>query len=191
LNNSADVYLAAGTSFGLNFSGADVIDSLFLNRAAEPVGTYGAIGSGADFEMENFSGPGLLEVTRVGLLGDYNDDGAVNAADYTVWRNRLHNVAALANDGTRGVDFDDYTRWKSNYGHTAGSGSSVTLNAVVPEPAAIVLLLIGWLTIANSYQRQTLKAVSERRRDTVTDVRQGGPAAHLKNYSVEDTNGNG
>ena len=86
LNDLADVYLASGTSFGLNFTGTDQIDSLFIAGAAKEMGTYGAIGSGADVELDLFSGSGLLRVTKVGLLGDYNDNGIPR-------RRRLHRLA--------------------------------------------------------------------------------------------------
>ena len=147
LSDLADVYLELGAALGLNYSGADVIDSLFINGSAGSVGTYGAIDSGADFELAIFSGPGLLEVSRVGLLGDYNDNGTVDAADYTVWRNRLHSATSLRNDDTPGVGHDDYTRWTANYGQTAGSGSVANLNVAVPEPVSLVLFVAGVLTI--------------------------------------------
>jgi hypothetical protein len=59
-----------------------------------------------------------------GTIGDYNSDGAVNAADYTVWRDHLGQSFALpnrdpANTGT--ISAADYTSWKSHFG---GSGSS-------------------------------------------------------------------
>jgi glucosylceramidase len=78
-----------------------------------------------------------------GLLGDYNGDGIVNAADYSVWRNNLGSLTALANDDTPGVGQDDYVRWKAHFGDSAGS-ASIT-NAAVPEPATLVLLIVGML----------------------------------------------
>lgn len=73
------------------------------------------------------------------LLGDYNDDGRVDAADYTVWREAAvsQDLAADGNhDGI--VDAGDYQIWASRYGATApGSTTSV------PEPASIVL--VAWL----------------------------------------------
>jgi hypothetical protein len=58
------------------------------------------------------------------VAGDYNDNGAVDAADYVVWRENLNTQAMLPNDDTPGVDQDDYTRWRSNFG-TAGGTPSV------------------------------------------------------------------
>jgi T5SS/PEP-CTERM-associated repeat protein/autotransporter-associated beta strand protein len=137
LNNSADVYLAPGTMFGLNFSGTDEIDSLFIDGDSQALGTYGAIGSGADFELELFTGSGLLEVTSRGAPGDYNDDGIVDAADYVVWRKL---------DGSQ----DGYDNWRANYGVVPASGASIAAFAdaespiAAPEPASALLWMIGW-----------------------------------------------
>jgi hypothetical protein len=79
------------------------------------------------------------------LAGDYNDDGTVDAADYTVWRDSLgQSGAGLAADGNTNnqIDTGDYTVWKSNFGQSAtGGGSIAGLNAAVPEPATFVLLI--------------------------------------------------
>jgi CubicO group peptidase (beta-lactamase class C family) len=83
----------------------------------------------------------------VTLPGDYNSDGTVDAADYTVWRDTLGSDTSLPNDDTVGVGPDDYDRWKANFGQTTGSGSSASANASVPEPATLVLLMLaaaGW-----------------------------------------------
>jgi hypothetical protein len=92
-----------------------------------------------------------LQVLSTVLLGDYNQNGTVDAADYTVWRDNLGSGTALPNDDTAGVGQDDYTRWKTNFGLTAGSGSGAlgataglpsSANAAVPEPASCVLSLM-------------------------------------------------
>jgi hypothetical protein len=50
---------------------------------------------------------------------------------------------ALPNDDTAGVGSDDYDRWKSNFGQTAGAGSRAIESAAVPEPATLVLLILA------------------------------------------------
>jgi hypothetical protein len=86
-----------------------------------------------------------------GLWGDYNGDGTVNAADYTVWRNTL-GAMVTAFGGADGsgngiVDQADYAVWKGNFGDSLGPGaggsSLADANAAVPEPAAAVLALIA------------------------------------------------
>jgi hypothetical protein len=71
--------------------------------------------------------------------GDFNDDGAVDAADYVVWRKT---------DGSQGT----YDAWRTNFGDTAG-GASLTMRAV-PEPQAL-LIFAGALFAAVPYRRRT------------------------------------
>jgi len=88
--------------------------------------------------------------TNESPLPDYNGNGVVDAADYTVWRNTLGQVGVgLAADGNRNgtVDPPDYDFWKANFGAIvpgAGSGSQQgTLGlggSAVPEPASGTLL---------------------------------------------------
>jgi gluconolactonase len=73
-------------------------------------------------------------------LGDFNGDGTVSAADYTVWRNTLGTSTDLSadGDGDRTIDEDDYDVWREHFGATLGSGGASTINAV-PEPSGIAL----------------------------------------------------
>ena len=50
--------------------------------------------------------------------GDYSRDGAVTAADYTVWRDTLGSNTFLAADGNGdgSIDAGDYATWKANLG---------------------------------------------------------------------------
>jgi len=79
---------------------------------------------------------GAIEATI--LPGDYNGDGAVDAADYTVWRDTVGTPAgALLNDIDGGVvDDRQYATWTAFFGAElpASVGSSV------PSPSAGVLL---------------------------------------------------
>jgi pectate lyase len=86
------------------------------------------------------------------LAGDYNDDGTVDAADYTVWRDRLASGMPLVNEtASLGVvDAADYDAWKANFGATGGSGSAGQTNSAVPEPASWIL---GLLTLVGSGMR--------------------------------------
>lgn len=60
------------------------------------------------------------------LEGDFNGDGSVDAADYTVWRDGL---------GTA-YQTSDYDAWADNY----GASVSITSGAAVPEPSGCLLL---------------------------------------------------
>ncbi len=90
-------------------------------------------------------------VTRVGLTGDYDLNGAVNASDYVVWRNNLGSSTSLRNDPTVGVGADDYTRWRANFGTAAGSGTSVSM-AAVPEPSSWLLMTVSCSFWAQCYR---------------------------------------
>lgn len=102
----------------------------------------------------------LLEAS--GVLGDYNRDGTVDAADYTVWRNMLGQTGAgLAADGngdsmiTR-LDFDV---WKSQYGQSVDNGvGSGHVGESVPEPASASMILLAISIVSISTTRRTNRA---------------------------------
>lgn len=85
----------------------------------------------------------LVTAAPTVLEGDYNLDGVVDAADYTVYRDTLGSTADLRADGNgnNAIDPGDLTVWADNYGAT---GTAVT---AVPEPstAAFCLLAAGAL----------------------------------------------
>jgi hypothetical protein len=81
------------------------------------------------------------------IPGDFNLDGTVDAADYTLWRDHLGDTASLANDPTPGVGEDDYDRWRANFGRSAipGAGAMGLATSSVPEPAIGALMLLASL----------------------------------------------
>jgi len=86
----------------------------------------------------------LMVVPR--LLGDYNLNGVVDAADYTVWRDTLGAMVTAFSgadgDGSGTIGKDDYDIWKANFGDTAGSGSGQAAGAA-PEPTCLILVLLA------------------------------------------------
>lgn len=92
-----------------------------------------------------------FELSRSGcsLLGDYNCSGTVDDVDYTLWKNTYGSTQALAADGNGDnvVNAADYTVWRNQLGSTPGAGSgsgSLDFNrSAVPEPATVVLQLVG------------------------------------------------
>jgi hypothetical protein len=91
------------------------------------------LADGASFDRSTFNAP-------AGILGDYNGDNEVNAADYVLWRK---NPATLANDVTpASVGPEDYTYWASRFGATTNPGAgALAQSGAVPEPCMIALLL--------------------------------------------------
>ncbi|QDU88901.1 hypothetical protein Pla175_22850 [Pirellulimonas nuda] len=87
----------------------------------------------------------------VNLPGDFNGDGFVDAADYTVWRDNLGaNESVLppgTGNGSATVDAGDYTVWKNSFGSPASAGLSAS-QASVPEPATLGLMLLACAAIA-------------------------------------------
>jgi hypothetical protein len=93
-------------------------------------GTVGSISdtNGVDIVLKGLSSV----IVPDDLAGDYNDDGAVNAADYVVWRKA---------NGPLG----EYETWRANFGRTApGVGLGAALgSSAVPEPTAVVTALVA------------------------------------------------
>jgi hypothetical protein len=77
--------------------------------------------------------PISFEVVSGGLLGDYNDNGKVDAADYVVWRKGLGSIYAQS----------DYDVWRAHFGQTDGSAASQL--SAVPEPITLMMLIVGLL----------------------------------------------
>jgi hypothetical protein len=95
----------------------------------------------------------LYELTEI--VGDFNGDGTVDAADYTVWRNTLGSTTELAADadGSGEVDAEDYLLWKAQFGKSLGGSLAVAPRAV-PEPATI-LLVVGAIFLATRFRPNT------------------------------------
>ncbi len=102
---------------------------------------WGGTGTGA-FSYDRGMAPPVTSPS-----GDYNDNGTVDAADYVLWRNTLNESATPPGSGADGdesgtIDDVDYTYWRSRFGNSAPGSAAA---ALVPEPSALVTLLIGAL----------------------------------------------
>ncbi len=88
-------------------------------------------------------------VALVALAGDYNLDGVVDAADYTVGRDSLGSSSNLAADGDGNgvVDAADYTIWTSNFGNSLPNTATS-----VPEPSSFVGLAISLMLMKSRLQ---------------------------------------
>ena len=104
-------------------------------------------GATALFDSNRAALPALDTFAITLVPGDFNRDGTVNAADYSVWRDTLGQTGpALAADADDSgiVDSADYDVWKLHFG-TSGSGSA-RLNGV-PEPTNVHLTLLAAATL--------------------------------------------
>jgi hypothetical protein len=87
------------------------------------------------------TGHPFLGITQP-LIGDYNSDGTVDAADFVVWRK---NPDALGGDA-------GFNTWRANFGRATADGAIVgsPSAANVPEPATVMMFVIG--AILTSFQ---------------------------------------
>jgi hypothetical protein len=82
-----------------------------------------------DIFLNNF-----MSTEPPGIVGDYNDNGVVDGADYVVYRNSLGQAVTLPNDDTPGSVLPvDYDRWRTNFGLSSGAGAAVS----IPEPTTM------------------------------------------------------
>jgi hypothetical protein len=123
-------------SGSLENTGSGAIDSLEIAIFGNGSGNGMLGGAGrATGEREFFFND--LQVTAP-LTGDYNHNGVVDAADYTVWRDTLGQSVPAgtgadgSGDGT--VNIADYNLWNSNFG--IGLAATSQLPNSVPEPGA-------------------------------------------------------
>ncbi len=99
------------------------------------------------------------------MLGDYNKDGKVNAADYVVWRNTVGQTGSdlvdhpADGDHNYVVGSNDYNVWRSHFGQPSGSGAgAAVLASTVPEPAGWYLAM--WAAFAAIGLRQNRAAIA-------------------------------
>lgn len=88
----------------------------------------------------------FLVTNSMPLLGDFNKDRVVDAADYTVWRDSLNSTGYLLSadgNGDGKVDNADYLVWKNNFGKTWSATGAGSLS--IPEPATAALMALAAL----------------------------------------------
>jgi hypothetical protein len=96
----------------------------------------------ATTSWDGSTGSFMIGAPPMGLPGDHNGDGRVNAADYALWRSDPD-----AFGGQQG--YDD---WVANFGQVQGSGSGS--RAAVPEPGTILLAIVGLFAAGACRRRQ-------------------------------------
>jgi hypothetical protein len=98
------------------------------------------------------SGADLLLVLGDGLYGDYNNDGVVDAADYTVWRDSVGQMTppgtGADGDGDGEIGQGDYDLWRNHYGESIETAQST------PEPSSVATATIAWIASWGSFARR-------------------------------------
>ena len=86
---------------------------------------------------------------QVGLSGDYNGNGRVDAADYIVWRQAMgQSGIGLAADGSGNgsIGPEDYDVWRRNFDSSLSAAASSAILAV-PEPATTAPLAVAFMLV--------------------------------------------
>lgn len=133
--------------------------TLIIHDWAYNASTQDALDDNGDPILDIFGDPIQegLPIFAGQVAGDYNADGLVNAADYTIYRDTFGSEEDLRADGdadgviTATGDPDDeedgdYVVWTQDYGFSAflyGHPAPSPPSASVPEPASLGLLACG------------------------------------------------
>lgn len=138
-----DFAAGVGTPYGLVVANGFVYEADFTGGAINKIDSSGNVTSfvtGLSSPRFMTVGPDLPAPSP--LLGDFNNDGIVNDADYTVWAD-FFNRAPLANYQTGqgdngGYNDADYTNWADHFGQTTPG---------IPEPLTLSFLALGGLAM--------------------------------------------
>jgi hypothetical protein len=149
--------LAAGETFDFTAIDSAGIDSFVLDLIVPPAVLPTSANPepfvfGMTFaaDAEEATDASFLLIPLRSIPGDYNRDGVVNAADYTVWRDTLGSTSDLRANGDNSgasagiVDAADCEFWRARFGNVAGSdppASGAASLAAVPEPTVAAMLL--------------------------------------------------
>jgi len=85
----------------------------------------------------------------LGLPADFNGDAIVDGADFLIWQRGYGGFGGTPGDANGDLFVDDVDGWiVRNYLGSQGSvPESIAANAVVPEPAAVALAVVGLGTL--------------------------------------------
>jgi hypothetical protein len=148
LSGGAPLYTATGNLANPGSGSIDSIEILMFGNGSGN-GLTGATGKTTG-QREFFFDRLVVDNPLTSLAGDFNRDGAVDAADYIVWRKMLNTTVSHGSgadaDGNGMVTISDYNFWWNSF-HT--SSNSATR---VPEPSHSLVMVI-MLLAAGHYRR--------------------------------------
>jgi len=127
---------------GANLAGADLVEANLSGAIFTDVESWATASWANAFYGTNdvptwASGMDQAWRDSVGILaigptsGDFNGDGVIDAADYTIWKDN-------------GGDQIDYRTWKDHFGQSIASGSGADH---VPEPTTLLLALLALVAV--------------------------------------------
>jgi hypothetical protein len=141
--NTLQVSLLDGSATVGNFTSASFPWMLTAHSSAafNPTITHLAWTSPyvANYTVSNvWIGQAANYFTPPSAYGDFNVDGIVDAADYSIWRDGLGSIYTMA----------DYNVWKSHFGQAFGGGSVIAApSSAVPEPDGVFALLYASVVV--------------------------------------------
>ncbi|TWT90201.1 Endo-1,4-beta-xylanase A [Pseudobythopirellula maris] len=118
-------------------------------------GEYEVVIDGETFVIDHLKGVETHSLVTADFLpGDFNTDGVVDAADFTVWRDSLGQTGLIAysgadSNGDGEVTLADYDYWVSNFGMSLS-----TPQTSAPEPGSVVLFAWSLFISAPRGQRR-------------------------------------
>ena len=131
------------------------------------------------------------------LLGDYNLDGIVDAADYTVWRDTLGQSAmpfsGADGDGSGVIDQPDYDVWKADFGNTLPPGSAAIASASIQPPDALSTPISESRAMASSIEQPVDAAPRESKYRGMSNVAQyfsGAATSEILELALIDSKSN-
>ncbi len=137
-NNQWDAYSGGANGVIDAVDGTVAIDSIWFTGAGN-----------AQIYLDNVSHNPLGVLAAAAIPGDFNGDGAVDFADYTMWRNSFGTtvIAGTKADGNGNgvIDSGDYVLWRKQLAATAG-GSALLADTPIPEPPTTLLVILTPLT---------------------------------------------
>jgi hypothetical protein len=172
--DGTDGGMVAGDSDGEGWdeaggSNASQLVELFLGEAGSSIAPSETISLGNAFNTSVVDGQDLVfdfglvgglqltggveYISAPGLLGDFNEDGKVDAADYVKWRKDGANP--LPNDNGLTTAAARFNLWRANFGNMSGGGAAAS-GASVPEPASWICSLLAAAAFAGRRRTRTI-----------------------------------
>lgn len=147
---SLDALLSTGIAQGEGLG----FDAMFDTSSAgsfAAVYTFNLSGEDLPGEQTQTLNLSLIGEVVATLAGDYNDDGTVDAADYTVYRDTLGSMIDLRADGNDDGEINaaDLTVWQNAFGDSLPASSNA-----VPEPTSLLLAAMAYGYLSTAARRR-------------------------------------
>jgi hypothetical protein len=127
-------------SFSASYDSAGNFRWMKQNNSADTFTGISTDGAYHVYVSGTTSGYDALVAKYSDQTGDFNADGRVDAADYTIWRKGLASGKYLP---------ADYNTWRANFGVTAAAAGAAAQSSarLIPEPSSAIVLLGGLMLL--------------------------------------------